>query len=131
MPRIAGQIDRVKTEAILDAASQVLFERGLGASMDEIARCARVSKQTVYNHYGSKAELVRALIDRRAQLIAAPLEVPGAAAFPETTLAAYARALLETIASDEIGAGLTATAESTNAIPRPAKVKAVRTAKFP
>ncbi|MFI4973741.1 MAG: TetR/AcrR family transcriptional regulator [Caulobacterales bacterium] len=100
MPRIAGQIDRVKTEAILDAASQVLFDRGLAASMDEIARCARVSKQTVYNHYGSKAELVRALMDRRVQLIAAPLEVPGADAFPESALAAYARALLETIASE-------------------------------
>jgi len=97
MPRIAGQIDRAKNEAILDAASDVLFERGLAAPLDEIARRAGVSKQTIYNHYGSKAELIRALIERRAQLITAPLDVPGAADQPEAALAAYARILLETI----------------------------------
>jgi TetR/AcrR family transcriptional repressor of mexJK operon len=97
MPRIAGQIDKAKNEAILDAASDVLFERGLAAPLDEIARRAGVSKQTIYNHYGSKAELVRALIERRAQLITAPLDVPGAEDRPEAALAAYARVLLETI----------------------------------
>ena len=97
MPRIAGQIDKAKNEAILDAASAVLFERGLAAPLDEIARRAGVSKQTIYNHYGSKAELVRALIARRSQLITAPLDVPGAEDRPEAALAAYARMLLETI----------------------------------
>jgi TetR/AcrR family transcriptional repressor of mexJK operon len=97
MPRIAGQIDKAKNEAILDAASDVLFERGLAAPLDEIARRAGVSKQTIYNHYGSKAELVRALIERRAQLITAPLDVPGAEDQPEAALADYARRLLETI----------------------------------
>ena len=97
MPRIAGQIDRAKNEAILDAASDVLFERGLAAPLDEIARRAGVSKQTIYNHYGSKAELVKALIGRRVALITAPLEAPMAEARPEEALAAYARALLETI----------------------------------
>jgi TetR/AcrR family transcriptional repressor of mexJK operon len=65
MPRLVGQIDLAKTEAILDAASEVLGERGLAAPMEAIARRAGVSKQTVYNHYGSKAELIRALVDRR------------------------------------------------------------------
>ena len=100
MPRIAGQIDRAKNEAILDAASDVVFERGLAAPLDEIARRAGVSKQTIYNHYGSKAELVRALIERRVQQVGAPLEVPGAEAFPEEALAAYARKLLETLTID-------------------------------
>ncbi|MBW8890914.1 MAG: helix-turn-helix transcriptional regulator, partial [Burkholderiales bacterium] len=58
MPRIAGQIDVAKTEAILDAAVEVIGQRGLGAPMEAIAKRAGVSKQTVYNHYGSKAELV-------------------------------------------------------------------------
>jgi AcrR family transcriptional regulator len=97
MPRVAGQIDRAKNEAILDAASEVLFERGLAAPLDEIARRAGVSKQTIYNHYGSKAELVKALIGRRVAVITAPLEVEGAQARPEEALAAYARALLDTI----------------------------------
>ena len=78
MPRLAGQIDQAKGQAILDAAIEVLAERGLGASMEEIARRAGVSKQTIYNHYGSKAELIRALVDRRVADITAPLEMPGA-----------------------------------------------------
>jgi len=97
MPRVAGQIDPAKTEAILDAASQVLAERGLSAPMEAIARRAGVSKQTVYNRYGCKGELVRALVERRVDSITAPLRTPDAGEHPEEALAAYARTLLETI----------------------------------
>lgn len=97
MPRLAGQIDAAKSEAILDAASEVLGERGLSAPMEEIARRAKVSKQTVYNHYGSKADLVRALVERRVNTITAPLREPGAADRPEETLRAYARTLLTVV----------------------------------
>ena len=100
MPRAAGQIDRTKNEAILDAASDVIFERGLSAPLDEVARRAGVSKQTIYNHYGSKGHLVRALSERRSRTMSAPLDVPGAEADPEATLAAYAEILLGTIALD-------------------------------
>ena len=100
MPRAAGQIDRVKNEAILDAASDVIFERGLSAPLDEVARRAGVSKQTIYNHYGSKGDLVRALIERRSKTISAPLELPGADATPVETLAAYAEVLLKTVMID-------------------------------
>jgi AcrR family transcriptional regulator len=71
MPRVAGQIDRAKTEAILEATAEAIYARGLGVSVDEIARRAGVSKQTIYNHYGSKADLIRALIETRAQTITA------------------------------------------------------------
>ncbi len=94
MPRIAGQIDVAKNEAILDAALEVLGERGAAAPMEAIARRAGVSKQTVYNHYGSKADLVRAMCARRVSEMTAPLEAPGALEQPEETLAAYARAQL-------------------------------------
>jgi TetR/AcrR family transcriptional repressor of mexJK operon len=97
MPRAAGQIDRAKNEAILDAASDVIFERGLAAPLDDVARRAGVSKQTIYNHYGSKGDLVRALIERRSKTISAPLELPGAEATPVETLAAYAEMLLRTV----------------------------------
>ncbi len=97
MPRIAGPIDLAKTEANLDATAAAIFEKGLAVSVDEIARRAGFSKQTVYNHYGSKPELVRALIQRRTDQITAPLDVQGADAHPEETLADYARLLLETI----------------------------------
>ena len=97
MPRVAGQIDVSKNEAILDAAVDVMSERGFSASLEEIARRARVSKQTIYNHYGSKAELARALSERRAQEMVAVLEAPGAIENPQETLAGYARLLLQAV----------------------------------
>ena len=97
MPRLAGQIDLAKTEAILDAASEVLGARGLAAPMEAIARRAGVSKQTVYNHYGSKAELIRALVDRRVAGITAPLREPGAQEHPQDALCAYARTVLKVV----------------------------------
>lgn len=97
MPRVAGQIDVAKTEAILDAAVEVIGQRGLSAPMEEIARRAGVSKQTVYNHYGSKADLMRALMDRRVTAITASLREPGAEENPAEALEAYARSMLETV----------------------------------
>ena len=113
MPRAPGQIDRVKTQAILDAAGQVFGERGLAASMEEIARRAKVSKQTIYNHYGSKPELIRAIVDRRVREITAPLMAPAAAAGrPEETLATFARFMLDAVMQPRGGAMLRMTVES-------------------
>ena len=97
MPRVAGQIDVAKTEAILDAAVEVIGQRGLSAPMEAIAKRAGVSKQTVYNHYGSKAELVRALMARRVAMITAPLRDPSAIDNPREALEAFARSMLETV----------------------------------
>ena len=99
MPRALGQIDQRKSEAILDAAAEVMAERGLGASIEEIARRAGVSKQTVYNHFGAREEIVRALADRRSIAVTAPLSLPGAAEDPETALQGFARSLLEAVIS--------------------------------
>ncbi|MFN3521352.1 MAG: TetR/AcrR family transcriptional regulator [Phenylobacterium sp.] len=96
MPRIPGQIDLAKREAILNAAGAVLSERGMAASMAEVARRAGVSKQTIYNHFGSKAELVSALSQRRTREMTAPLETPEAAGHPQDALAGFARSLLTT-----------------------------------
>ncbi|MGR4862835.1 TetR/AcrR family transcriptional regulator [Caulobacter sp. LARHSG274] len=97
MPRVVGQIDLAKTEAILDAAVEVISQRGLGAPMAAIATRAGVSKQTVYNHYGSKAELVRALMSRRVDQVTAPLRTADAADSPRETLEAFARSMLEMV----------------------------------
>lgn len=99
MPRRRGQVDESKGLAILEAARQALAERGMGASIEDIARRAKVSKQTVYNRFGSKAELVRVLIERRVDQITAHLDSPGAGAGPEEALAGYARVVLESIAT--------------------------------
>jgi TetR/AcrR family transcriptional regulator, mexJK operon transcriptional repressor len=52
-----------KHQAILDAAEQVFLRDGyLAANMDELAGLSGVSKQTVYNHFGSKEALFIALV---------------------------------------------------------------------
>jgi TetR/AcrR family transcriptional regulator, mexCD-oprJ operon repressor len=49
--------------AILDAA-QSLFRSGADASMTEIARVAGVGRVTLYGHFASREDLVRALLTR-------------------------------------------------------------------
>lgn len=50
--------DVEKTNAILNAAIDLFLEQGFdGTSMDEVARRAGVSKQTVYSHFSSKEQL--------------------------------------------------------------------------
>ncbi|MCS0504189.1 TetR/AcrR family transcriptional regulator [Ancylobacter mangrovi] len=52
-----------KRREILDGARHVFFEKGFdGASMDEVARVAGVSKATIYVYFGSKEDLFEALV---------------------------------------------------------------------
>lgn len=98
MPRIAGQVDEAKTEAILDAALALFSEKGAQASMDAIARRAGVSRQTLYNRFPSKVEIGRALAARRSDAISAPLRTGGD---PETVLTAMAAGMLEKLCANQ------------------------------
>src|ERR1700693_4018385 len=52
-----------KRAAILEAAQQVFFAQGfVGASMDQVAATAAVSKQTVYKHFSDKEALFREVV---------------------------------------------------------------------
>lgn len=52
-----------KRRAILDAATEIFLQHGyLGASMDEVAARAEVSKQTVYKQFASKEALFVAIV---------------------------------------------------------------------
>src|ERR1700681_4213355 len=52
-----------KRAAILEAAQQVFFANGfVGASMDQVAATAAVSKQTVYKHFSNKGALFREVV---------------------------------------------------------------------
>jgi TetR/AcrR family transcriptional regulator, mexJK operon transcriptional repressor len=52
-----------KRQAILDSARSVFLRKGYGgASMDEVAALAAVSKQTVYKHFADKRRLFEAII---------------------------------------------------------------------
>ncbi|MBB3233960.1 TetR/AcrR family transcriptional regulator [Phyllobacterium endophyticum] len=55
---------RAKRISILDAAAQVFCREGFsGASIDEIAVEASVSRQTIYNHYREKETLFTAVVE--------------------------------------------------------------------
>ena len=82
-----------RREVIERAATEVFAERGyLGASIDEIARRSGVSAPVVYDHFDSKIDLYRRLLERhRDELLALWREhlVPGAP--PHGALDAWAR----------------------------------------
>lgn len=98
MPRIVGQIDEKKSEAILAAAMALFAEKGAAASMEQIARRAGVSKQTLYNRYASKVEIGRAMAERRSDAITAPLRTGGE---PVEVLTALAQAMLDKLCTAE------------------------------
>jgi TetR/AcrR family transcriptional repressor of mexJK operon len=85
-----------KHDAILDAARRVFLREGYSASMDLVAAEAGVSKQTVYNHFGSKEGLFRAIVDHvSGELLDVLVERDRARADPATTLEAIARRFLK------------------------------------
>jgi AcrR family transcriptional regulator len=60
---VSPQLDDDKARQILDGARRVFLAQGFdGASMNDIARAAGVSKGTIYFHFDSKEALFEALI---------------------------------------------------------------------
>lgn len=53
---------RRNRERLIDAAREVFAERGLDASLEEIARRAGVRVGTLYHHFGNRATLVDAAV---------------------------------------------------------------------
>ncbi|MFC7922087.1 TetR/AcrR family transcriptional regulator [Streptomyces cinereoruber] len=91
-----------KHQAILDAATAVFLDKGYaGTSMDDIAKLAAVSKQTVYKHFSDKeklfAEIVLATTDRLDTAIDLLADVPADAADLEENLTRLARRFLDTL----------------------------------
>jgi len=62
--------------AILQAATQALRERP-DASVDDIARAAGVSRQTVYAHFPSREALLGAVVEQAAAEVSAALDAAG------------------------------------------------------
>ncbi|MFE4637746.1 TetR/AcrR family transcriptional regulator [Streptomyces sp. NPDC056773] len=96
-----------KHEAILEAATAVFLDKGYsGTSMDDIAKLAAVSKQTVYKHFTDKeklfAEIVLATtgrIDGMVDLVAA---VPADSGTLEENLTRLGRRLLAAITQPQV-----------------------------
>ncbi|MFE0604170.1 TetR/AcrR family transcriptional regulator [Streptomyces sp. NPDC058892] len=91
-----------KHQAILDAATTVFLDKGYsGTSMDDIAKLAAVSKQTVYKHFADKeklfAEIVMATTDRIDGMIDLVADVPADAETLDENLTRLARRFLTTL----------------------------------
>ncbi|WP_031079633.1 TetR/AcrR family transcriptional regulator [Streptomyces sp. NRRL S-118] len=96
-----------KHQAIIDAATKVFLDKGYsGTSMDDIAKRAAVSKQTVYKHFADKerlfADIVLATTDRIDAMVDLVADVPADAAALEDNLARLARQFLTALTQPEV-----------------------------
>ena len=88
------------SQAILDAAQRLFLQAGYeGVNLDQVGRAAGVTRQTVYNQFGSKDAVFRAVMERHWEAIrtetAALFPLPAETqADPEAVLRGFARALL-------------------------------------
>lgn len=91
-----------KREIILEAARKVFLEVGFGAaSMDAIANNAQVSKQTVYNHFGSKEELFAAMVRDTCDSMTLAFAEAARDGNPEKTLRAIAQRFMDATFSED------------------------------
>lgn len=72
--RLKERLREAAGRAILDAAGEVLLERGIDAPMEGIAERAGVAVGTLYNHFKDRKALVEALFDHYRSLSAAEVE---------------------------------------------------------
>jgi TetR/AcrR family transcriptional repressor of mexJK operon len=95
--------DTEKNSAILEAASQAFLESGFdGTSMDEVARRAGVSKQTVYSHFSSKEQLFSAAIREKIEVsFPEPAIGDGARQTPEAELRVFVERFCRLLMSAE------------------------------
>ncbi len=99
----ASQVEPAKRRQILEGARRVFLADGFdGASMNDVARVAGVSKGTLYVYFDSKEALFEALIrdDRKQQ--AERLIIPEGAADPRAPLAAFGRSLIALMTQPEM-----------------------------
>ncbi|MEM8672836.1 MAG: TetR/AcrR family transcriptional regulator [Cyanobacteria bacterium P01_G01_bin.67] len=89
-------------QKILEAAQKIFLTTGFSnTSMDEVARQAKVSKNTIYNHFKSKNALFEAIITDLSQNLLTSLLTPAIrTAAPETALTLFATRFLEVIMSE-------------------------------
>lgn len=69
---MSSRVQRTR-QRILDAANRLMLEAGYhGVGLDAVAEAAGVSRQTVYDRFGSKSGLLTAMITRQEELARLP-----------------------------------------------------------
>ncbi|MFJ6785188.1 TetR/AcrR family transcriptional regulator [Streptomyces yangpuensis] len=96
-----------KHQAILDAATTVFLNKGYaGTSMDDIAKLAAVSKQTVYKHFADKeklfAEIVLATTGRIDAMVDLVADIPADADTLDGNLTRLARQFLTALTQPQV-----------------------------
>jgi TetR/AcrR family transcriptional regulator len=94
--RPATRIQREKQELILEAALDVFSQHGFrGATIDQIAEAAGMSKPNLLYYFGRKEDIHKALIERLLDTWLAPLEEMDASGDPIPEIRSYIRRKLE------------------------------------
>ncbi|MFJ7199908.1 MULTISPECIES: TetR/AcrR family transcriptional regulator [unclassified Streptomyces] len=96
-----------KRQAIMEAATRAFMGKGYsGTSMDDIAKLAAVSKQTVYKHFSDKeklfAEIVLATTDRVDGVIDLVADIPSDADALDENLTRLAQEFLTTLTQPKV-----------------------------
>ncbi|WP_405901387.1 TetR/AcrR family transcriptional regulator [Streptomyces sp. NBC_00727] len=96
-----------KHQAILEAATDVFLKKGYaGTSMDDIAKLAAVSKQTVYKHFADKeklfAEIVLATTDRIDAMVDMVADIPADADALDENLTRLAHQFLTALTRPQV-----------------------------
>jgi AcrR family transcriptional regulator len=74
-----GHRRRYDTASLLDVAVQLFTERGYdGTSMGDLAQASGLSKSSLYHHFASREQLLRAALDRAVEPLFAVVDEPGA-----------------------------------------------------
>src|SRR4051794_26695224 len=100
----AGQRSHARRnhELLVLAAREVFAERGVEASLEEIARRAGVGVGTLYRHFPTRDALVEAVFERRIGAFVAVAEAADAEADPWLAFAGFVEGTLAIQAGDRL-----------------------------
>ncbi len=89
-------------ERILEVAKQVFTRRGAEASMDEIARRARIGPGTLYRHFSGRDELLAAVYISEVEKLAEAQRKFSAELLPQAALRAWLLTFIDYLAAKKI-----------------------------
>ena len=113
--------DPRKRAAVLEEARKLFLREGYDASLEAVAAAAGVSRQTIYNLFGSKDELFVAILNDRAEQLTAPLATASDAVGPRAVLTELGRRFLVAVLSPEAGQFQRAVIASASRFPKLAR----------
>lgn len=113
--RLSAEESGKLEDRLLDAAQSLFVEKGFtGTTMDEIARSAGSSTQTIYSRYGSKSEVLQAVVRRLGDRMPGAVQVHARGADPREYLMTAGREHIAAFARGAAGINRLAMSEAHN-----------------